>query len=250
MANLAPTSTGTHVKRLFAPTHSASDWRHLLADPEKQWRPGKSAYELAEAWEGASQTARGIPASIAGILDSVPVLRGAKLVIGLPELQVDLPGGGHASQTDLWALLDTGERLVSMAVEAKAGEPLGDTVGSWLAAGKPGNHRRVRLAALCQRLGIPDKGLEAIRYQLLHRAASALIMAEQFRASLAVLLIVSFNKNRDQKSLEAFRHFGCLFRATTDAGAITELPGERGIPLYAGWISAPPAPVSSIEAAV
>ena len=250
MADFALTATITHVNRLFVPTHGAVDWRRLLADPRRQWYRGKSAYELAVSWEAASRTARGIPASIAGLLDSVPVLRGAKLVIGLPELQVDLPGGGHASQTDLWALLGTGERLVSMAVEAKAGERFGDTVGDWLAAGKPGNRRRVRLAALCQRLAIPDIGLEAIRYQLLHRAASALIMAERFRASLAVLLIVSFDKDRDRESLEAFRHFGRFFNATTDAGMVTALPGERDIPLYAGWVSTQLAPCSDLETAI
>ena len=244
------TATTLHVHRLFVPTHGASDWRRLLADPAKHWRRGKSAYELAVAWEAASRTARGIPISIAGVLDSVPILRGATLVVGLPELQLDLPGGGHASQTDLWALLDTGERLVSMAVEAKAGERLGDTVGDWLAGGKPGNRRPVRLAALCQRLAISDTGLEAVRYQLLHRVASALIMAERFRARLAVLLIVSFDKDRDQESLKAFQHFGRLFNTTTGSGMITELPGERDMPLYAGWVSAQPAPCSDLELAV
>lgn len=68
-----------------------------------------------------------------------------------------------------------------MAVEAKAGEPLGGTVGSWLDVGRPGSHWRGWLAALCQHLGIPDTGLEAIRYQLLNRVASALI--KSFRAT-------------------------------------------------------------------
>jgi hypothetical protein len=244
------TVTGIHVHRLFVPTHGASAWRRLLADPEKQWRPGKSAYELATAWEAASRTARGIPTSITGVLDSVPVLRGAKLVIGFPELQVNLPGGGHASQTDLWALLDTGERLVSMAVEAKAGEPLGDTVGDWLAAGRPGNRRGVRLSSLCQRLAISDTGLEAVRYQLLHRAASALIMAERFRAPLAVLLVVSFDEENDRQSLEAFRNFGSLFNAITDAGVIAELLGEGYVPLYACWVSAQRAPSRDPEATI
>jgi hypothetical protein len=39
--------------------------------------------------------------------------------LGIPEHQVQFDGGGHASQTDLWALLRAPIGLVSMAVEAK-----------------------------------------------------------------------------------------------------------------------------------
>jgi len=111
------------VDRLFVPTLGATDWRRLLADPRKQWRQGRSAYELAVAWECARNSERGIPAAIATVLDTSPDLAGATLVIGLPELQVAMPGGGHASQTDLWVLLRRQSDLISASIEAKAGKP-------------------------------------------------------------------------------------------------------------------------------
>ena len=63
-------------------------------------------------------------------------------------------------------------------------------------------------------------------------------MAERLRASLAVLLIVSFDEKQDRESLKAFQHYGRLFNTTTDIGMITELRGKRDILLYAGWVSA------------
>lgn len=35
-------------------THDAEGWKAFLADPEKQWKDGRSAKLLAEAWEAAS----------------------------------------------------------------------------------------------------------------------------------------------------------------------------------------------------
>ncbi len=110
------------MRRLFVPTFGPSDWRRLLADPEKQWRSAKSAYESAVAWEAARSDARGLPPDVAGLLDTHEAFRGATLLLGIPEHQVPLDGGGHASQTDFWALLDAPIGVTSVAVEAKAGE--------------------------------------------------------------------------------------------------------------------------------
>jgi len=109
-----------------------SDWRRLLADPRKQWRATKSAYEAPVAWESARNGVRGLPSEIAAHLDSDAAFRGAHLLLALPEHQVALEGGGHASQTDLWALLSAPIGVVSTAIEAKAGEPFDRTVREWL----------------------------------------------------------------------------------------------------------------------
>lgn len=37
--------------RLLVPTVGLMDWQRLLCNPQKQWRKGRSAYELAVAWE-------------------------------------------------------------------------------------------------------------------------------------------------------------------------------------------------------
>src|SRR5262245_20445772 len=95
------------VTMILVPSTGRDDWRRLLAKPELHWKPGKSAFECATAWEAARQTARGLPSNIAAALDSDPSTAQAQALVVIPELQVDLPPGGHASQNDVWALLRT-----------------------------------------------------------------------------------------------------------------------------------------------
>src|SRR5438105_13788719 len=109
------------MNRIFVPTSGTSDWRRLLADPARHWVQGRSALELAVAWEEASKTPRGLPAAVAQLLDSHPQFRGATLLLAIPEHKVQLDGGGHDSQNDLWALLRAPVGLLSVTVEAKAG---------------------------------------------------------------------------------------------------------------------------------
>jgi hypothetical protein len=37
------------MRQLFVPTAGPCDWQRLLADPQRHWRQGKTAYELAVA---------------------------------------------------------------------------------------------------------------------------------------------------------------------------------------------------------
>ena len=50
-------------KRILIPTDSESDWKSLLAEPEKQWRPGYSAMLTAQSWENAG----GLPPEIESV---------------------------------------------------------------------------------------------------------------------------------------------------------------------------------------
>src|SRR5580704_5583917 len=133
------------MQRLFTPTYGPSDWRRLLADPDRQWRATRSAYELAVAWEAARRTERGMPSDVCTLLDATEDLRGARLLVGFPEHQVSLHGGGHASQTDLWALVDTSVGVMSTAIEAKAGEDFDEPVPKWLANASPNSGKPKRL---------------------------------------------------------------------------------------------------------
>src|SRR5580765_2178354 len=142
--------------RLFVPSWGPSDWRRLLANPSTQWVRGKSALELAVAWEAARITTRGIPTEVIAVLDANDLTRGSRLVLGLPELQVELPGGGHQSQTDLWALLRTEHHLVSLAVEAKCGESFDRPVEEWLKDVKPNSGKPQRLEKLRELLSLGD----------------------------------------------------------------------------------------------
>ncbi|PYO01725.1 MAG: hypothetical protein DMD91_06480, partial [Candidatus Rokuibacteriota bacterium] len=123
--------------RIFLPSAGRDDWQRLLADPDRHWRQGKSAFECSTAWEGAQQNPRGLPTLVATALDSHPSAANAELLVAIPELQVDLPGGGHPSQNDVWALLRGAAGIISLAVEAKSGEPLDRLVGEWLVDAPP-----------------------------------------------------------------------------------------------------------------
>src|SRR3989442_897060 len=152
------------MSRFFVPTLGPTDWRRLLADPVTQWERYKSALEMAVCWEAARGLDRGLPPEVAGALDTVPQLQGAHLLIGLPEHKVSFEGGGHPSQNDLWALLRVRDDLVSMAVEAKAGEALDHLVRDWLPKDEKRSRKPERLSALQRRLGIGGADVADIRY--------------------------------------------------------------------------------------
>src|SRR5882724_4018904 len=99
------------MNRLFIPTLGPTDWRRLLADPVTQWERYKSALEMAVCWEAARDLPRGLPPEVASALDTESQLRGAQLLVGLPEHKVPFEGGGHPSQNDLWALLGVDKDL-------------------------------------------------------------------------------------------------------------------------------------------
>ena len=221
--------------RLLVPTVGPSDWRRLLGDPARHWVRGKSALEVAVAWEAARNKPRGLPPEVAEILDAHESLRGSTLVLGIPEHQVALPGGGHASQTDLWALLRKEEHLISVAIEAKSGEEFDKLVSDWLAGAKPNSGKPDRLKFLLGRLGLPGVDVSRIRYQLLHRSVSALLEAERFTARLAVLLVQSFGGAKDEASFSDYQAFGRLFSLELKKGQLQEAKVPGDIRLLIGW---------------
>jgi len=238
------------MNRLFTRTFGPTDWRRLLAKPETQWEPGKSALEMAVCWESSRDTSRGIPTEIAAALDSAPELLGAELVIGIAEHQVDFPGGGHPSQNDLWALLRMGQLHISMTIEAKAGEPLDKLVKDWLPADGERSGKPARLAALQRHLGITDADVSHLRYQLLHRTASALKEAERFGANVAVMLVQSFNRTADEESWQDMRRFGDVMGAAVKEDGVVASPRPTDIPLYLGWVNSKPADLTRLRAAI
>ena len=176
--------------RFYVPTKGLDAWRTRLADPDLHWKRGASAMELATSWELAARTERGLPPSVASVLDQHEATRGCRLLFGFPEHQVNLAGGSRPSQTDLWAVLKTDDGWASMAVEGKAREPFGPTVGEWLRDASDG--KRARLSALCQTLGLAAVEESELRYQLFHRAASAVMEASKIGARTALLLVQNF----------------------------------------------------------
>lgn len=225
--------------QLFLAAQGASDWRRELADPERHWKRGRSAFELAVSWHNGQTRPDGLPAEIASLLATMPVFAGATLLLGIVEHKVPLPGGGRPSCNDLWALLRGPEGLVSLAVEGKAGEKFGETVGEWLASARPGSGKPERMRFLVEKLGLTAPVPDGIRYQLLHRAASALLEAERFGAAHAIMLVQSFAE--DAVSLEDFLAFARLFGAEVQQGRIATVTRCNDIPLWFAWQDCEPA---------
>lgn len=217
------------MKRILVPTTSATDWKPLLAKPDLHWKQGFSAMTMALSWEDAHPKA---PPEVVAALESAPdsALADLELLLAIPEYQVDLPGGDRPSQTDVLALMRGRTGVVAVAVEGKVDEAFGPTVGEKRALGSVGVDER--LEWLCGYLGLPVVPDE-IRYQLLHRTASALLVAEQFDASAAVMLVHSFSPK--SKWFDDYRAFAALFGQSPAVGQVVLLGERSGIPLYLGW---------------
>ena len=210
----------------LVPSRSAEDWKQFLADPEKQWRTGYSARTLAFAW----QEAKGFPREVRSILE--PQFPGIEMLLGIPEHKVALPGGGRASQTDLWVLAGAGEELVSIAVEGKVSEAFGPTVNEWLIDATEGKQERLKFLRTQLECGETVPG--TVRYQLLHRAASAILEAKRFRARHAVLLVHSFSRTREW--LEDFIAFGALLGVGAGADGLSTSRECNGVKFSMGWV--------------
>src|SRR6185369_7411305 len=83
---------------------------------------------------------------------------------------------------------------VSVAVEGKVAEPFGPTLDEWLA--NPSDGKQSRLAYLRDLLGLPAEIPGDLRYQLLHRAGSAIVEASRFKTDSAAIIVHSFSPER------------------------------------------------------
>jgi hypothetical protein len=221
------------MNRIFIPTLGPTDWRRLLADPQKQWRQKKSAWEAAVAWEAARRTTRGLPDAIATLLDSEPTFFGASLVLGLPEHQVALEGGGHASQADLWVLVSTDTGLVSMSIEAKAGESFDRLVSDWSKDASPNSGKPTRLSQLRAILELTEDDVQHCRYQLLHRSVSAILEAQRFKLSTALFLVQAFGDN--SSSFEDYVAWAKMLGVTAEPNRVHHV-GQRGdVSFWIAW---------------
>lgn len=224
------------MNRTYVPGSGLADWRSRLADPEKHWKRGASAFEAAVSWEVAAATPRGLPRAIATVLDQEELLRGAALLFAFPEHKVPLPGGSRPSQTDVWCMLRGSSGLISMAVEAKAEESFGETIATWLTEDSKGKQQR--LAYLSDVLRLPVGFPNSLRYQLLHRTASAISEARHIGANAAVMMVHSF---RGASPSEAdYLAFGDALGARLAPERLVRVEGHADPQLFLGWATSGP----------
>ena len=219
--------------RILHFTSGPSDWQALLAEPKKHWRTGYSARTLAHCWEAGD----GFPPEVSSALakSTDPLLVDLEPLIAVPEFKVPLLGGERASQNDIFVLARSKSGPVTIMVEGKVNESFGPTVKEWLADASPG--KKTRLSFLLGTLGLPRNIEGGIRYQLLHRAASAVIEGERYRASAAAMIVHSFSAKRAGWSDY------CAFLSLFDVRAEMEKPQRllgSVVPLFVLWVPGDP----------
>ncbi len=217
-----------NVGKVLIPATCPEDWQQLLADPEKHWRRGYSARSLAYCW----QKADGFPSDVRAVLSRASALADLEVLLAIPEHQVPLPGGSRPSQNDVWVLARTCSGLVSIAVEGKVSEPFGPTIGELASDQSPG--RQERLTFLCELLGFDYPPPDDVRYQLIHRTASAVIEAKRFHARQAVMLVHSFSQ--EDRWLEDYERFLSLFGVTAAVNGVVSAGKAGGATLHFAWV--------------
>lgn len=160
----------------------------------------------------------------------------ATLLLAIPEHKVPLPGGSRPSQTDLFAILRREDRTISCAIEGKVAEAFGPTLGDWLKDHSSG--KAERLAYLCGLLGLVQPLPETLRYQLLHRSASAIIEARRFKTDDAAMIVHSFSK--DDLWFDDFARFAELFGLQATKNRLLTFALPTGMPMHLGWVTGDP----------
>ena len=213
------------LSRIYIPSKSAEQWAQFLAEPVKHWRKGYSARTLAYSW----QEAAGFPFEVGSVLSTA--FPDVELLLALPEHQVPLPGGRRPSQNDIWVLARSQGKLISIAVEGKVSEPFGPSVLDWQVQPSPGKKERISyLGTLLGLTSVPD----TIRYQLLHRTASAIIEAQRFNADCAVMLVHSFSQSGEW--FQDYAAFVEVMGGSAGENSIVSVGHRSGFPLYLAWV--------------
>ncbi len=219
------------MNKIFIPTNNPEDWKSLLAKPDRQWRTGYSAKSLAYCWQEAND----FPESARKVFrkSKIELFQNIELLVAFPEWKVPLLGGRRSSQNDIFILAKGNDQLISIMVEGKVSEPFDKTIGEWRLESSEG--KEIRLRFLCDELQLDKEQIGHIRYQLLHRTASAIIEAKRFNAQNALMLVHSFSQSDEW--FDDYSQFLALFGLngiTPDSLAFAK--NIDGIDLYFSWV--------------
>ena len=201
-----------------------------LAKGEAHWRDEYSAKELALAWSKAGNE---FPSAVQNLFNASVEYKDAEFIDGFFEREVDLGTAGRNSQTDLMVVIGIGKKLGIVAVEVKVDEPFGELVATW---NDNSDGKILRLKTLCSTLGLyPDK-VGDLRYQLLHRTASAIYEAKRYRSDHALMLVHSFSPTK--KSFSDFSDFAkAMGIGLTDTGLISSSKVCEGVNISLAWVA-------------
>jgi len=225
-----PSTRRNTMDRIFVPAREPEDWKQLLEKPDLHWKTGHSAKSLAYCWQEAND----FPRSVRKVLrnSKLELFQDVKLLLAFPEYKVPLPGGTTCSQNDVFILAKGKDQLISIAVEGKVDEPFDQIVDEWKA--DKGRGKPKRLDYLCDLLGLDKRTVDGIRYQLLHRTASALIEAKKFKAKNALMLVHSFSQAN--RGFNDYCEFLKLFAAKGEINSLVFAKQIEEVDLYFGWV--------------
>ncbi len=219
------------MNKFFIPIDNPEDWKSFLAEPDKQWKSGYSAKALAYCWQEAND----FPKDVRRVFErsGFPIFQSIEMLFALPEYKVPLPPYyARPSQNDIFILAKGNNQLVSIMVEGKVSEPFGGTIAEWKKDNSKG--KQERLGFLLNTLQIENKKIDHIRYQLLHRTASAIIEARRFNAENVLVLIHSFSQSNEW--FDDYNEFLALFGMNSKVNNVTRPKNVDGIDLYFSWI--------------
>lgn len=125
-----------------------------------------------------------------------------------------------------------GQNPDGRGVEGKVAEPFGDqTIDEWFS--NPSKGKRKRLGYLGDLLGVDLPSEGHIRYQLVHRAAPAVIECKRFRGQAAAMVVHSFSQ--EEAWFKDFRAFVEVLGGLAEVGRMSEVDLPDGSTLLLGW---------------
>jgi len=227
--------------KFFTPKGEPADepWQWEKLHSPGKWKPGRSAKALAHCWTDAG----GFPREVQKALDdsAYPALQNLRFECGYPECPAKLAGVGRQSMNDILVWARGNDGLVCITVEGKVLESFAQLVKGWRKK-NPGENREIRLSCLLKATGLQESQVHNLRYQLLHRTASAIIFAkekngEKIECKNAVMLVHSFSQTHAN-----FCDFADFARAydgkiNPQRGCIHYVGKIRNINLYLAWIT-------------
>jgi hypothetical protein len=217
--------------RLWLPLRKAEDVKPFLADPG-QYQDNHSAKLIAETWSAANE----LPPKVKQVLTRR--FSEAILIDGFLERCTELGDGLRPSQSDVLAILALNDELAVMAVEGKVTESFGELVSVWWTGASNTSGKPLRLEMLKKTLGLADVDVGGVRYQLLHRTASAIYEAQRYRSKVAAMMVHSFDP--DSSGLSDFTLFAeQMGLPDAGAGRLVGPVARDGVELHLGWAADP-----------
>ena len=226
------------IHKALVTLRSLADWKeHASPKSAGQWKEGRSALETARAWLAAKSP--DLPPEVEALLASHPDFGPLEAWEAEPEAQVPFDGFSGPANLDL--LLRARDRMGAfvVAVEGKADESFGATLGATFSAAlerklsSPNSKGVARIQQLAQALLHPRSGrglprVGDLRYQLLTASAAALAEAERLGVGRAVVVVHEFRTDlTSEKKLARNQRDLVRFLRRISQGEVTECETGR-----------------------